>query len=280
MVICDIPDTEDPIQQIIPCLNILNKLEKELDEEGKSKLDMISLGWIWPFSSLMLSGKINELFKTRKSNSLIIVPPSNKKVKEYLERIGFPLGGKPPLDTSFSIRHFNKDPNKVGEDLFNFVEQTFPQALRGNCINYLLSELLDNVDQHSEYTHASAMAQFFPQKNMVDIGVIDNGISIPTVFEKYKVPFKDDIEAISRAVDGLSTKKENNRGYGLNSMKKITTKGLKGTFYVVSRRGALVVNQDNSRNPYIFKDIIYKGTMVYLRFLSPQQKINIYDYTT
>lgn len=277
MVICNIPNTDDPIQHILPCLRIIYELDKELDKKGEAVLDMSSLKWMPPLSSLMLSTKINEVSHKEK-DTLSINLPQNPKVIDYLEKIGFPLGGKDIIGTSLPIRHFDKNPNKTAGELFKFVEETFPDTIKGNCVNYLLGELLDNVDQHSEFTHASVMAQFFPQKNMIDIGVIDNGISIPTLFEKNNYSFNNDPDAIRAAIDGLSTRGEDNRGHGLSSIRRIANEGLNGSCYVISRKGLLSINPDNSRNPYIFKDIIYKGTMVYLRFMVPSNKIDIYSY--
>ena len=137
---------------------------------------------------------------------------------------------------------------------------------------------MDNIDQHSRYTHASIMAQFFPKKNIVDIGVIDNGLSIPRLFEENRIPFLTDSEAIESALQGLSTKKEARRGYGLPAVHKITTEGLKGVGYIISRRGCIHVLPNNVRKSYILQNHIYNGTVIYLRFSAPKEKINIHPY--
>ncbi len=277
MVVCKIPNSDESLDQIVNCLKILSDLENEFNKNDESTLDMSSLEWICPFSSLILSSKISELHNLRK-NSLNIIPPSKQVVTEHLDRIGFPLGDSNINGTHLPIRHFNKYPSKTCNKLFDFIDETFPHSLQGNCVKFLLSELVDNVDQHSEYTHGTIMAQFFPKKEIVDIGVIDNGISIPALFEKNNISFKEDAKAIESAMCGKSTKKEEGRGFGLSSTNAIITEGLKGQCYMISRKGMLTTAPKNIRKVFIFEDVIHKGTIIYLRFPVPKERVNILPY--
>lgn len=272
---CDIPNTDDPLLQIEICLKIIRKLENEISDFGETTLDMSFLNWLCPFSSLILSHKINEISNLNKGKVFTRLP-SNPDVLSYLQRIGFPLGKKGIGNTFLPLIHFSESPEERCKNLFKFIETTFPDSLKGDCINYLLSELVDNIDQHSEYTHSSVMAQFFPKKNIVDIGVIDNGISIPSLFEKNNIFFNKDTDALSDALKGVSTKPEGYRGFGLSSTNKITTEGLGGKYYIISRKGFLI-SEKGERKVYILPSP-YKGTIVYLRFSAPKQELNIYTY--
>lgn len=276
LVVCNIPETNNPFQQIVPCLKIINDLEREFNESDFPTFDMKTLNWVCPFSSLILGSKIHELFAKREKN-ILIIPPENKTVDNHLNRIGFPTGGNSIIATSLPIIHFFDNPDKNCENLFKFVKESFPSSLRGNCISCLLGELVDNVDQHSRYTHASITAQFFPKMNIVDIGVVDNGISIPKLFKENNINFKDDADAIRLAMNGKSTKPGDERGYGLYTTRRITTEGLKGKCFILSGNGVLVSDSKKS-NTYTSKKYLYKGTLIYLRFFAPKEEINIYPF--
>jgi hypothetical protein len=169
-------------------------------------------------------------------------------------------------------------PPPGGDWDFYFITEKFPQSLRGNYINFILSELADNIKEHSEYTHGSLMAQYFPKKDIIDIGVIDNGISIPVVFKRNGIIFDNDCIAILSALKGKSTKKEGNRGFGLPTTDKIITGALNGAFYIISNKGFIYSDSAIGRKAFILKDIDYKGTIIYLRFKAPKDKIDIYPY--
>ena len=87
------------------------------------------------------------------------------------------------------------------------------------------------------------MAQYYPKKGVFDIGILDNGITIPGAFKAASVDFKDDCDAIKKAMEGTSTKTENlGRGWGLRTSKKLAIKGLNGEMHVYSGAGAALIN--------------------------------------
>lgn len=74
------------------------------------------------------------------------------------------------------------------------------------AFTYLISELIDNIYQHSEFSNASMMAQRYGKRRFVEITIFDNGISIPTCFERDEHRFSHDCYAIVDALHGKSTK--------------------------------------------------------------------------
>ena len=110
--------------------------------------------------------------------------------------------------------------------LLDAIEKKIPDEF-GESIQYIIGELSDNIDDHSQFTYASLMAQYFPIKKLVDIGVLDNGITIPILFKENGIKFSKDSEALKKALAGeVTTKKgEDMRGYGLKSCKDISIKG-------------------------------------------------------
>ena len=157
------------------------------------------------------------------------------------------------------------------------IREFFPEEPR-NSIFYLLGELTDNIDQHSKYTVGSIMVQFYKGKGFIDIGVLDNGLTIPGVYEKNKIEFSDDENALSKALRGISTKEgEVGRGKGLETSKKLIIEGLDGDLYIISRKG-IYVNKNKEKPTTKKTDHPSKGTLVYTRFKLPKKDLNIYDY--
>ena len=221
-----------------------------------------------PCSALLLGGKIDEV----ETNGIKIdyLSPKNKEVKKYLSDIGFPFGTKKQGETYYPINHIinNEDINKEVNILLESMANKIPEEF-GDSIPYLLAELTDNIEQHSQFTHASIMAQYFPRKKYVDIGILDNGLSIPTVFEKNKISFSQDNDAIDKALKGTTTKKEGSRGYGLSSSKKIIRDLINGTLHILSRRGVKIFEPSLFSKSYELEKSSLKGTLIYMRLNVP-----------
>lgn len=273
---------DNPIIQIEQTLKIIAEIESEFDKRKIINLDLSEVNWILPCTILLISGKIKDVLN--KGAVVSYVPPKNKKVEEWLSEIGFPLGKTKDGSTFISIKHFAKDlsnqkqVNDEANSMLNKIKDIIPDSF-GSSITHILGELSDNIDQHSNFTHASLMAQYFPRKEHIDIGVLDNGISIPFNFEKNDIPFSIDSEAIKKALFGeVTTKKdEKMRAYGLRSCKKISLEGIKGELYLISRKGVVIL-KPRGELVYDFEDTSLEGTFIYFRLPTPKRKIDIYSY--
>lgn len=113
-----------------------------------------------------------------------------------------------------------------------------------NAIFYLISELTDNIVEHSEQSSGFINAQFYPTSGHMDITIIDNGMTIlGTYVQKRVMEIDNDIRAITEAVNGRSTKdRADERGYGLITSRNMITQGLGGRFMLYSGNGLLLDN--------------------------------------
>ena len=246
-------------------------------------LDLSELRWILPCSALLLSSKVVEL--RNKGYKLSFVSPGDQGIVNYLAMVGFPFGGGKSKDTFIPIHHFsrkeNEDSTKIVEaemeEVFKVVENNFPSGLIGGIL-YLVAEMADNIDQHPNFTQGSILIQFYENKRHVDIGVFDNGITIPGVYEKNKVEFENDCDAISKALGGISTKEgEISRGKGLETSKKLVNMGLRGDFYISSRNCLYGSEYGKNLESKSLENPL-KGTLIYMRFKAPKKSLNIYPY--
>ncbi|MBR9704859.1 sensor histidine kinase [Candidatus Pacearchaeota archaeon] len=278
MIKCNLSCGDDPIEQIKECLEIIEEMNKTYKKGEEIFLDLSEIPWIIPCSALLLSSKIRELLN--KNIKINYSEPINEKVKKYLRDIGFPLGTKVEGDTFSPIKHFGNEVdidtevNNLLENMKNKVPNTF-----GDSIYYILGELADNISQHSKFSNATIMAQYYPQKGYIDIGVFDNGLTIPKVFEKNNIKFSKDSEAILLALSGTTTKKEDpSRGHGLSSSKELVQKALDGEMHIISRKGCLIISPDSKDISHNFTKNKLLGTLLYIRLKTPRKHLNIIQY--
>jgi len=283
MINVELSEGDNPVEQIKQSLKIISRIDDAFDKREKIILDLSEVKWVLPCSIILISGKLKDILE--KGAEVSYKPPKNVKVKEWLSDIGFPLGKIKDGSTFISIKHFannSSNPNQVNEEansMLNKIKNRIPISF-GDSVLYILGELAANIDEHSNFTFASLMAQYYPQKEYLDIAVLDDGISIPFNFEKNNISFKKDSEAIRKALFGeVTTKKgEKMRGYGLKSCKDISIKEIKGELHLVSRRGIAILKSNGDENFYEFDNVSLNGTFLYFRLPTPKNKINIYSY--
>lgn len=278
-----LPNEDDPVKQIKQSLKILSEIDEVFDNREKIGLDLSEVNWVLPCSIILIGSKLMEI--VNKGAEVKYLPPKNEKVREWLSGIGFPLGGNKDGNTFVSLKHFPNNlsnKNQVNEEansLLHSIENKLPDNF-GSSIKYILGELADNIDEHSNFTFASLLAQYYPQKEYFDMAVLDNGITIPFNFEKNKIIFKTDSDAIKKAIFGEVTTKKNEkmRGYGLKSCKEISMDEIKGELYIISRKGMVILKTGEPQQFYDLEDVSFDGTLLYFRLPSPKKKVNIYPY--
>ncbi|MDG7040749.1 MAG: hypothetical protein JRN66_05740 [Nitrososphaerota archaeon] len=149
-----------------------------------------------------------------------------------------------------------------------------------DAYRYLMFELIDNIYQHSEFKYAYTMAQYYRNQGFVELGFLDDGITIAGSFNKNaKANFTDinNWEAIDQATKGATSKGGEQRGCGLSSSISIA-KALGGDVLIVSGYGAIYINP-GLRQPYLLhKAHQLRGTLISLRIPLNSPRIDIYMY--
>ena len=175
----------------------------------------------------------------------------NLKIKEkYLIEIDPKFINSNFLITN--IVNFNFDFDKFIEN-YNFNSHT------KNIIFFIVGELYDNIKEHS---HSFDVYLYLEKNEKVYLGVFDNGI---TFFNRYKeagIEVKTHKEAIEKALEGISAKSIEERGFGLRTIKKIT-KDVNGKMCIFSGEGYAIID-DEERVDVL--DFYFPGTGVILFF--------------
>ena len=168
--------------------------------------------------------------------------------------------------------------NRKGEIIENLAKNINHEDYCGlQSIIYILNELVSNVIDHSSlrkdsFSKCYIFTKEYPNLNLLDICIMDNGLSIPGKFEIHHIDFLNDCDAISKAVNQLSTQKhpyysiKYSRGFGLWSTLKLVIEGNGGNALIVSRNGCLnIIDKDNYKYYYLNNSNIFKGTLISLR---------------
>lgn len=108
---------------------------------------------------------------------------------------------------------------------------------------YTLSELSANVKEHSKAKNI--LVEININKKNCLIKFIDNGMGLRKSYLLRKIYPKDDFTAIEFALAGLSTKSSQERGFGLYSIRKLTS-ALNGQVVIQSGFAQTVIKENQT----------------------------------
>lgn len=261
-----------PLPAILQCYLTFCAVRQRYLRSGTLRLDA---SFVFPTTFLPLAVLIARTHAQLQTRS--------EKVRGYVDWIM--AADKPPKGgTYLPIIRLPESPKAsqgVLEGLEDLSEST--ELFRGNrdAYRYLLSELVDNIYEHAEASHAYVMAQYYPRKGLMEASFMDDGMTIPKSLEQGAgaTYSKDsDYQAILDALDGRSAKGTGERGYGMRTSVGIVN-SLGGEVLIASSRGAVVVGKQGQRSTYgLSARNELEGTLVGLRLPDSGKRINLYDH--
>lgn len=200
-------------------------------------------------------------------------------MEHYADRSYTPL-------CSFAMNDENKD--AFGSIVRNIIVR---QACVGTAVttplSYFLSELVDNIYEHSGSPDGYLFSQYLQREGCIDLCIADNGITIPGSYAKAGL-FQQEIdgnpaEALRMANEGRSTKNRpgaENRGYGISTSRRMLVEGLGGSFFMLSG-SAFHRYERHGLNYYanVSRFFHWHGTIILLRIpVNAPQGFNYIDY--
>lgn len=141
------------------------------------------------------------------------------------------------------------------------------------AMDYILGELICNIEQHAESDKAFIFSQYVEQENAIYLCIADNGIGIYSSYvkaQKFLSEIGDnDAEAVKIANEGFSTKNRpeaENRGFGISTSKSMLVNGLGGSFFLMSG-SALQMSIHGVSDSFIElpANVEWQGTMIFLK---------------
>lgn len=229
---------------------------------------------------------------------------SIKNVPEYLETIGLSSGGIKPDQmrrteflammerystknyipiVSFAAGKLIDDKEAISSVVESIlIRQLDIQHNVAMGLKYMVEETLDNITEHSESERGYILAQAYPRKGYLDICMADNGVTLLGSYKKLADnEIVDDLEAIKAANRGISSKNlpdAENRGYGIQTSKRMLVDGLGGQYLMISG-GCLYLKSRGRDNIYSVPDgLRWNGTIVALRIPVNSSRFNYVNY--
>ena len=150
------------------------------------------------------------------------------------------------------------------------------------ALRTIISELANNVYDHSKldnnFVQSYIFSNLLSDYKKLDVCVIDDGLSFPGLFERENVGFKNDCQAIEKAVGTFSTISDSQfeRGNGLWTVIQLVAEGKWGEILMVSRAGCLHISGENYKYYLLKKKHIFNGTLIAIR-LNKYEIQNIYN---
>jgi anti-sigma regulatory factor (Ser/Thr protein kinase) len=138
---------------------------------------------------------------------------------------------------------------------------------------YMVGELVDNISDHA---HSRLNAVGFQSKDQtVELLVADTGISIPHAYRMADIQVRDDVDAVEKSLQGISSKTVEERGTGLPSIVRMV-QALSGEMILLSAGALLQITKKNIQPlPVPF---FWQGTCIYVRFPLPQKNMDLYAF--
>lgn len=253
---------------------------KEIIELKGKNVSLNDVDFITPISILPLA----VLLKLNKLD--VDFSKLNKDVIDYLNTIKFPEGCDcydiqdnryiPICNLKISQDIIlDKIVDSLLDNIFNSINNKKLEGTVNSNVQYIVSELKDNISQHSKSDNYWINAQYFSRPRICEICIIDNGIGIKKSFENVKKYFSKDWLAIQAAISGTSAKPGDERGTGISSIIKIFVEGYNGEFFIMSGNGAVYKGKEDKSYELPFN---WPGTLVWVRFKIEDNMKQLYEY--
>lgn len=201
----------------------------------------------------------------------------NSALKEYLGKSYIPI-------CRFS--RLNKNIDSMQTIIQGVIEKQKNLDLKLKTpLSYLISELICNINQHSDSDYGYIYTQYLKRENCLDICIADDGITIYGSYVKSQKMLDkigdNEAEALKYANEGYSTKDlpdAESRGFGISSTKSMIVEGLGGAFFMLSG-GAFHRHDASGGSDYVKlpETINWNGTIILMRI--PLTVSEEFDYT-
>lgn len=149
------------------------------------------------------------------------------------------------------------------------------------AITFIISEFIDNVDQHSNAPFGYIMVQHYRTKGFLQLCIIDRGDGILKTYTRNGFSnIKTHTKSLEEALKGLSTKtNEKERGYGIRTSRKMLVQGLGGEFFLMTGNALFVYTNEFEQIIELDVKQAWNGTILAINIpMVAPQGFNYVDY--
>ncbi|MCX5667374.1 MAG: hypothetical protein NTY34_03565 [Candidatus Omnitrophica bacterium] len=267
------------LQQVLALYNSFKNIKKG----EKVNFNLEDMSWAYPLIVLPLTSYI---YSTGSTFTI-----GNSSLKSYLETINFPHG----VDsvTAFEqqlhkgknfvpISILKKDAREQRERLETLFLEMIYKILGNtkgteNAIYYPVAEFISNIFDHSKKDEGFVFGQLYQSKNFLDMCIVDNGRGLANAYKEENKVELSDVDAIKQALEGYSTKRDKERGYGIRTSTRVVCEALGGGFVLLSGNAAFL-SFDNKKSIVNLPGFYWQGVIIAYRIPKPTHSINIIPY--
>lgn len=268
------------------------KLLEEFPLYSEYVYDYNNLRNLEPFGMLIVSSKLREFYRSKSESKHSVIGYDNNS---YASHMGFYQSaqidyGKKPGEAKGSrnyvpITHIDIMAS-YGDAMFNkglsieeYIEKEFADKLVGivstegtelrETLTFCITEIIRNVYDHSKSKQLCFAGQYWPNRDLVEISILDEGSGIANTLKRNKnFVIESDKDALELSLKpgvtkSLNTKKSSdiysNQGFGLFMTSKICE--IAGDFSICSGDKCLLIKDGESN----FNECSFNGTVIRLR---------------
>jgi hypothetical protein len=285
-------------------LDLLEEINKYCDEpdDGGLVIDMTPCAFLTPLIATPLAALQNKFIAQGKN--VTIHCPFGSYLSTYSNTINFPSGFLPELvqngDYEKALKSYD---NKTYVPILNFpakksnetnpIRESILQALNNllykqlsldnnfrDGVSYLITEIVNNISDHSAAHRGFIFAQYYPYSRNLDICIADNGLGILGSYRKHGINnFVTHGQALDGAVKGISSKNEaGGRGFGIYTSLKMLVQGMGGNFLLISGNANLIRTPALNDINNVPDSMRWGGTIVALRIPFTRKTFNHIEY--
>lgn len=159
----------------------------------------------------------------------------------------------------------------------------FLRLITKTTFGFVLSEMCDNISEHSEANSVFLFAQYWPRIESCEVCLLDNGCGLYKSLANAGREVQDSDDAMLKVInEGWSAKYDegiNARGTGIrNTISVLTNDIVKGEFSILSGSSLYCCSHTRGSQFFRLQEYDWNGTIVTMRFNKPASRMNIYDY--
>lgn len=162
-------------------------------------------------------------------------------------------------------------------------DQRFLELITNNTFGFLLGEMFDNIEEHSNAKNVYLFAQYWAKSNECEICILDDGQGLFGSLKNAGRNVKNDKDALQKILEiGLSAKTEFGsikRATGIkNTRAAITNREINGEFFIMSGNVAFLHSARQGEKFFILSNYSWNGTIITMRINRPISQFNLYNY--
>lgn len=245
-------------------------------------LDFSGVSFLSPLMLLPLVAMVHD-------SKCQIILPTDVSVKSYLYTVSFPAGISnvaPLLGRSYiPIGKLDiNDPEGAQKLLDRFEELVLGQLGQlpqggSSAIRYPIAEISTNIFDHSKREVGWIFGQYYSSKRYLDICILDRGRGFARCYAEELGIEVDDGTAIRMALEGKSSKKSDERGFGLWTTKRVVVEGMGGQCFILSGSSGYIASP-NLETSFGLDGVDWPGVIVAFRIPNISEPIDIYPYVS